>query len=80
MEEEAILRLSDGYTARTPAYPSDCDYVRICDSEGDEVVYWDVKEWSDEPELVMGALFGIMINPKTANDILTNNLNKQLSR
>lgn len=35
-------------------------YVRVCDADGCEMpgCYWDKQEWADEPELVMGAIFG----------------------
>ena len=32
-------------------------YVRICDVDGIEIIYWDKAEWSETPELVMGAVF-----------------------
>jgi len=33
------------------------DYLRICDAEGNELVYWAKQEWADEPEQVIGAVF-----------------------
>lgn len=31
-------------------------YVRVCDRDGNEILYYDKQEWADEPESVMGAL------------------------
>lgn len=41
-----------------PAYPQPCTYVRIVDLDGNELAYWDMQEWVDEPEQVMGAIMG----------------------
>ena len=38
--------------------PSGCEYVRIVNSEGKEVAYWDHNEWRDDPVSVMGAIMG----------------------
>lgn len=38
------------------------DYVRICDSDGEELIYWDQDEWKCDPELVMGAIFNCAVN------------------
>ena len=32
-------------------------YVRITDSDGNEIIYWDKDEWEEDPESVMGAIF-----------------------
>jgi len=32
-------------------------YIRICDADGIEIIYWDKAEWSETPELVIGAVF-----------------------
>ena len=32
-------------------------YIRICDADEIEIIYWDKAEWSETPELVMGAVF-----------------------
>lgn len=34
------------------------EYVVIRDADGNEILYWDNQEWADDPELVMGAIFG----------------------
>lgn len=61
MDDELIINLANGCTLRCG--PSEDEtmyggYVRICDAQGNEIVYWDQQEWADEPELVMGAIFG----------------------
>ena len=38
-------------------------YIRICDAEGIEIIYWDNAEWAEEPELVMGAIFTSVLTP-----------------
>lgn len=32
--------------------------VTIRDADGNEILYWTSTEWEEEPELVMGAIFG----------------------
>ena len=32
-------------------------YLRICDAEGNEVVFWDVNEIEEDAESVIGAVF-----------------------
>lgn len=41
----------------TPAYPMDCDYIRVT-VEGLEVSYWVSDEIKEEPASVMGAIIG----------------------
>ena len=36
----------------------DFDYIRITDPDGYEVVYWNEDEWTEEPQLVVGAMLG----------------------
>jgi hypothetical protein len=38
-------------------------YIRICDPDGIEIIYWDNAEWSETPELVMGAVFTSALTP-----------------
>lgn len=38
-------------------------YVRICDENGKEIVYWDVAEWEEDSESVMGAIFSAAMTP-----------------
>jgi len=42
---------------RTPAHPCECDYVRVVVDDL-EIAYWVSDEWADDPENVMGAIFG----------------------
>lgn len=51
--DELIIPLPSTYTLRCG---KSGDYIRICDSAGDEVVYWDSYEWEEEP-LLMAAIF-----------------------
>jgi hypothetical protein len=39
------------------------DYVRICDAEGNEILYWESSEWKDDAEAVMGAIFAASLKP-----------------
>lgn len=32
------------------------DYVQVLNPEGEEIGYWDYKEWEEDPVLVMGAI------------------------
>ena len=40
-------------------------YLRICDKQGKELLYWDVNEWEQEGEgeSVIGAVFSAAIKP-----------------
>lgn len=59
---ETIVKLADGCTLRSglDTLPKDeyetGEYVRLCDSKGNELFYWDSEEWKEEPVLVMGAI------------------------
>lgn len=33
-------------------------YVQILNAKGEEIGYWDVNEWAEDPEFVMGAILG----------------------
>lgn len=54
---ECVIPLANGRTMNTPAYPLDCEYVRIV-QDGREVAYWDQAEWASDPAIVMGAIMG----------------------
>ena len=45
---------------RFPAYPDECDYVRIT-VQGFEIAYWVSDEWKEAPIEVMGAIMGAII-------------------
>ena len=38
--------------------PGGTEYVRIENEVGDELHYWDCAEWGEDPQGVMGAIFG----------------------
>ena len=57
---EIIMPIGDGqYTLRSGTESADFtagSYVRLVGPSGDEILYWDHREWRDDPELVMGAI------------------------
>lgn len=57
LPDECIVPLANGRALHTPAYPAQCEYVRVTQA-GHELAYWDFAEWRDCPQLVMGALIG----------------------
>jgi hypothetical protein len=57
---ECALQAHTGFYLKTPAYPADCTYVRVCDPLGREIVYWDEEEWRQDPAGVMGAIVGAL--------------------
>ena len=38
-------------------------HVTVRDADGNEIIYWAAEEWAEEPELVMGAIFGAATRP-----------------
>ena len=56
-ENEVVVQLVDGWSLRSSSGTlMSGDYVRLCDTAGVEVLYWDRTEWMEDPELVMGAI------------------------
>lgn len=55
---ECVLELVNGGSIRSPEFPDECDYVRVCGPGGREIAYWTSDEWRDEPQLVIGAFIG----------------------
>lgn len=62
-DEEVVVKLADGCTLRSGVYDpykegalTSGEYVRLCDPDGEEVLYWDQEEWANDPALVMGAI------------------------
>lgn len=57
-ENECVIR-QVGSTREIccPAFPAECDYVRIT-VDGMEVAYWVSDEWAEAPAEVMGAILG----------------------
>lgn len=62
IRKELIVPLADGTTLRSGAYESRADgpsvgeYVRVCEADGTEYLFWDSSEWAEDPVLVMGAI------------------------
>jgi hypothetical protein len=61
-KNEAVVELASGRKLHCPAYPADCDYVRIV-QDGFELAYWCSDEWEESPMDVMGAIVGAMMPP-----------------
>lgn len=62
-DEEVVVKLADGCTLRSGVYDphiegalTSGEYVRLCDPDGEEILYWDQEEWANDPALVMGAI------------------------
>ena len=60
---ELVCKLANGWSIRigpggTWAWGA---YVRVCTEKGNEVLYYDQKEWEEEPEQVIGALFSCAV-------------------
>ena len=72
LNEQVICTLSNGYTLRSAGHQYELGaYVRICDEQGKERVYWSADEWSDAPEEVMGSIFGAILHPERFSAILS---------
>lgn len=63
IDEEVVVKLADGCTLRSGVYDphkegalTSGEYVRLCDPDGEEILYWDQEEWANDPALVMGAI------------------------
>lgn len=41
---------------------SGVNYIRFEDKKGKELLYYDIQEWIDDPELVMGAIMSAIQN------------------
>lgn len=64
-EQEIIIPLPNGGTLRC-GEGSDCQWgghLRICDPHGRELIRWVSTEWAEDPEVVIGAVFGAAIKP-----------------
>lgn len=57
--DEAIIPLPNGGSLRCGPGESYQygGYLRICDAAGNEILYWDVAEWEEAGESVIGAAF-----------------------
>lgn len=58
-EHEIIIPLENGGSLRCGSGEFHLwgGYVRICDDEGNEMVYWDSQEFEEDAECVLGAVF-----------------------
>ena len=59
-ENECSIRISDRMSLVCPAYPEDCSYLRLVIDGKIESGYWHWEEWKDDPQVVIGAIMGIM--------------------
>jgi hypothetical protein len=61
---ECIIRTVNGNELRCPAYPEDCHFVRVTNSEGQQIqsAYWNYMEWEEAPQEVMGAIIGALLS------------------
>lgn len=63
--ERIVLTLKNGFTVRSDSEEYELgEYVRICDEQGTELLYWDNAEWQENPVEVMGAILGAMMHPE----------------
>lgn len=62
LDEKKIIRFRDGsYACSGSDGTYECgDYVAIFSPMGDEIAYWDHREWQTDPVLVMGAIISAM--------------------
>ncbi len=62
-QRECRIEVGGGIELRGPAFPSECDYVRVVDmavAGGVELMYWSSDEWKDAPTEVMGAVLALL--------------------
>lgn len=59
--QEVALVAHTGFQLRYSATDEECDYVRVCDPLGRELMYWNQDEWRDDPAVVMGAILGALV-------------------
>lgn len=55
---ECIVPLANGRALHCPAYPQECDYLRIV-HDGCELGFWTSSEWDEAPTEVIGAVIGL---------------------
>lgn len=56
---EVVVELVDGWTLRSGCSSDDFtsgEWVRLCEPNGAEHLYWSSDEWEIDPILVMGAI------------------------
>lgn len=61
--DEIAIPIGDKFivVSNADVSPDGIEYVRIVDADGFERQLWNANEWQEEPELVMGAIFGAVI-------------------
>jgi hypothetical protein len=68
--EQIIFTLSNGYTFRSGGDKYELGaYVRICNEQGLEIVYWSSDEVRDASEQALGAIFGAILHPERFADV-----------
>jgi hypothetical protein len=70
--EEIYVRLAGGHVLAFPnaeTEPGGCSYVRFLAADGGEIVYWTAQEWEEEPESVMGAIMGFLVDTRPMEDL-----------
>jgi hypothetical protein len=58
---EVALVAHTGFQLRYSRDDEVCEYVRVCDPLGRELMYWHSSEWQEDAELVMGAILGALV-------------------
>lgn len=59
-DDECVILLDDGKEIRCPAFPAECEYVRVVSPGGDEIGYWHYNEFEEDARDVLGALMGLL--------------------
>jgi hypothetical protein len=68
---ETVIINTNGMQLRGEAFESNeagCSYLRVCDPDGDEIMYWSSDEWAEDPVLVMGAIMGSLSHVEYATE------------
>ena len=64
-ENECSVKISNRMSLVCPAYPEPCSYVRLVIDGEIESSFWHWEEWQEDPQVVMGAIMGIMNEQQT---------------
>lgn len=62
---ESRVPITQGQFLVFPSYDQNSDgvdYVRFVDKDDNELLYYDIQEWKDEPQLVMGCIMAAIQN------------------
>lgn len=59
-KRECSVRISDRMSLVCPAFTEPCSYLRLVIDGKIESGYWNWEEWKDDPQVVIGAIMGIM--------------------